>query len=62
MPILLSRGRTGPRPSSVRATAARPQTRAQAALRSQAGTCHLRRTCPSHAWPMRSNAFSWSAS
>eukprot|EP00974_Lingulodinium_polyedra_P017491 1696523-Lingulodinium_polyedra.AAC.1 len=62
MPMLLARLRTGPKPHSVRATAVRPQTRAQAVLRSQTGTCHLRKTCPSQSCPMRSKAFSWSAS
>eukprot|EP00974_Lingulodinium_polyedra_P007550 717814-Lingulodinium_polyedra.AAC.1 len=59
MPMLLARGRRGPRPCSSRATTVRPQTRAQAVLRSQVGTHHLRSTWPSQAWPMRSNAFSW---
>eukprot|EP00974_Lingulodinium_polyedra_P028322 2732328-Lingulodinium_polyedra.AAC.1 len=39
----------------------RPQTRAQAALRSYAGAPHRLSTSPSQAWPMRSKAFSWSA-
>eukprot|EP00974_Lingulodinium_polyedra_P090977 8822052-Lingulodinium_polyedra.AAC.1 len=61
MPMPRRRMRLGPKPFSVRAVAARPQTRAQAAPNSHEGIRHLLSTSPSQTCPMRSKAFSWSA-
>eukprot|EP00974_Lingulodinium_polyedra_P017658 1713263-Lingulodinium_polyedra.AAC.1 len=54
--------RRGPEPPSVLAAAALPQTCAQATLIAHAGRFHPARTLRSHERPMRSKAFSWSAS